>query len=1330
MKNDQAIHPTSNIQEHKGSNLMRIKTTTILAAAPLAALALAAHAQDAAPAGMPDKPVTKEELAPEALKAFTASLEATVTLDALQRRPSPPTSWGTALNHFFHSNVYNHEHGGFEAMALRPKYRAEGTSVDNVELDAKLAQNVNEGVFDGARVRVYQAIEGKLELIRDTKVKPGGHHASGWMETRGQITTSKDKTRFTIALDSSFLPNRDYWFCVKAVDDHYQFSEPSNAVTQRTGEAKGQVIPEKFPDWQRFDDQALDKPAAPPAPKNLRAIRDGDNVTFEWDPVAAPKLRGYKIFVSSVPPERIKGYRLQLADGKPRPDRPILRGDIVFIDHPGLTTFTQNLLSPYISWPALRQIRQPFDTWCLGNYRFWSDGSDYPAKWEFVPHPGPVPPEFVARGKTCLKWEVAGNDLTGIMLAPNGGIGRENNYYTPFEAGEYAVEVWMRGTGKAAIAFAGIHANPGTPLPFNQRVPAENPHAIAPVELPLSDQWQKVTGTFTVKSAPEGGLGHTLFTFQGPGTVYLDDLRIYRKNTVPYGAFHDVFIRSMRESGARFMRFHELIRTKFGYTLDENTLPAGGSAISYNGYRSKPTTFHTLLESTRLAGRSPRMQVEMCLADEEWRGLAEWLFAPYDPKKGDTPEKKPWAYRRWSLGQQKPWIDEFPEMAIEISNETWNQTFEPYDWDWGRHVLVDGADGRTYSYGESYGLFQQHVIDLLKSSPYWNESIAKKVTFPLCGWTVALSFGGGAARLSPGSSAIGYANYLATDGLGDPKAMNDFKRFFMMQWALSGVEGYTRKAMALEKQLRAEGREVESEIYEYGVCYTAPAPPGVTAAENQFGRATPAAVAMLDGSLMALSLGFQNLHYFTFSPQIGAWGSNTEERFGGYSYPFAKALALYNRYGTGHLLKVETVSTPKWDFPAYEALDNTTRVKRDALPGSPLVGVYASAAGDRVTLFLLSRKLDNFPVTGDEGFTPATVKLPFAKAKKVTLHKLAGDPRTNDLFEELHKVETIALDLKGFSGTLTVNDKTGADARGLPPASVFCYVFEGTDVGKPALPPVARFKLPEVIVAGEPVSFENLSGDGLTYAWDCGVAGTSTEKNPRFTFPEAKMSQISLTVTNPKGLSDTLVWKNYPVGVRFGGAVWRPWRLAFWQSANDKEARGRIDESGSLVVSGIFPINAQGLYSFLQTKPRLRQDFTFEAAVTGVTGHGNDPRNLGGLTLASNRRFGLGFGDEDFEQVTTYVSLLVSPDGAVRKLKGLGDQLDELLPPGSVTFPAKLRLTVKGPKATAAVEQSGAWKELATFDVPEDVGLMPCLTSGAAHVTPTKMTVSDVKFGK
>ena len=1288
------------------------------AAGLLVGLPIVAPAQEQVSGEMPDKPVAREELAPGAYEAFTAPFDVTVTADALHKKTSPPVSFVTGINHFYQSNVYNHLHGGFEPMALRPKYRAEVTAWDSVELNAKLAQNVAEGIYDGSRVRVYQAIDGKLELVRDSKVKAGGHHASGWQEVRGGLSTLKDATSYTMALDSSFLPGREYWFCVRAVDDFGQFSEPSNVASLRTGEAKGQQG-SSGAGRQRYNDGAPDKPAPPPAPKNFRAVVEGEEVRFEWEGVNAEHLRGYAVFVSSVSPEQQKGYRLELVDRKPRPDRPIQRGDIVFIDHPGLTSFTGDILSPYVTWPALRQIRQPFDSWLLGNFRFWSDGSDYPAKWELVPHPEPLPAEFVARGKTCLKWQVEGDELTGFMLGPNGGVGEENNYYTPFEPGEYRVEAWVRGSGKAAIAFAGIHANPGTSLPFNLKVPTANPHAIAPVELPLTEQWQRVTGSFTVHSVPPSGLGHILFTFQGPGTVYLDDLRIYRANAAPYGELHEVFAKSLRESGMRFMRTHELIRTKLGYTLDEVTLPASGSTFSISGYRSAPSTFKTLLDTIRSCGKSPRLQVEMCLSDEEWVGLAEWLFAPYDPAKGDTPAKKPWAYRRWALGQQKPWIEEFPEFALEISNETWNQTYEPYDWDWGQHVMVDGANGRTYSYGATYGLYQERVINLLRSSPYWNEDIANKMSFPLCAWTAAPSFGADAARLSPSSTEVGYGNYLGTDGLGDPKQMNDFKRFYMMQWVLSGVRPQVEKTMGFERSLRSEGIEVNSGIYEYGILYTANInDPNINNAEQEFGRAMPGAVAVLDASLMALSLGYQDLNYFTVGPSTSIWGSHSQERFGGHSNPFFKALALYNQFGAGQLLTTKTVSAPMWDFPAYEALDNTTKVKRAALPQAPLLSAYASAKGDRVTVFLISRKLDNFPVNGDDGFNQASVKLPFTKAKTITLHKLVGDPRVDDRFQEHVKVETVALDPKAFNGTLSVNAQTGADARGLPPASIFCYVFEGTDIGKIALPPVVRYRIPETIIAGEAVTFKSLSDDNLAHSWDFGSAGKSSERNPTVTFKEASLANVELTVTDANGRSETLLRENYPVGIRYGSELWHPRRV--W---GNPLARAHAEGTKLVLHATNAPVGADraaGLFA------RGRQgDFVFEATIDAISNAANDSRLRGGILLSHEMRFGLGFSPNDWNGLRNPASLLVGPDGAVRKIKGPGEQWDELLPPGSVEFPVRLRLAVAGRKATAAVAKGDAWQDVATFDLSDELPLMPVLVVDAPGQEESIMTVSN-----
>ena len=57
-------------------------------------------------------------------------------------------------------------------------------------------------------------------------------------------------------------------------------------------------------------------------------------------------------------------------------------------------------------------------------------------------------------------------------------------------------------------------------------------------------------------------------------------------------------------------------------------------------------------------------------------------------------------------------------------------------------------------------------------------------------------------------------------------------------------------------------------------------------------------------------------------------------------------------------------------------------------------------------------------------------------------------------------------------------------------------------------------------VAPVTVNFTNTSsGDGLTYLWNFGDGGTSTEPNPTHTF-QAGAWEITLTVTNENG-SDT-----------------------------------------------------------------------------------------------------------------------------------------------------------------------------------------------------------------
>jgi PKD repeat protein len=366
-------------------------------------------------------------------------------------------------------------------------------------------------------------------------------------------------------------------------------------------------------------------------------------------------------------------------------------------------------------------------------------------------------------------------------------------------------------------------------------------------------------------------------------------------------------------------------------------------------------------------------------------------------------------------------------------------------------------------------------------------------------------------------------------------------------------------------------------------------------------------------------------------------------------------------------------------------------------------------------------------VSGDDGFTPATVRLPFARAKRISLHKLAGDPRTDDRFEERHKVETLELDAAGFNGVLAVNEKSGADARGLPPATVFCYVFEGTDLGRINRPPVAGFELPETVVAGEEAAIRNTSadadGDALSNAWTIGSLGASKEAAPTVRFAEAGIEKIELAVADAGGLSDTLTRHEQIVGLRFGGALWRPRLLPSWQGAN---VRARIGDAGALALHGKGPIVARGTYPVLVTDPRYRRDFSVEATIEAIGAPANDAKACAGLVLVSDLNEGLGFGWDDYKTFATPASVLVAPSGAVRVLAGQGDRLREVLPAGSVAFPVRLRMRVRDGHAVAEVQANGRWKTVGEYPDLAGGALAPGLAAGAG-AGETVVTVSDLK---
>jgi hypothetical protein len=140
------------------------------------------------------------------------------------------------------------------------------------------------------------------------------------------------------------------------------------------------------------------------------------------------------------------------------------------------------------------------------------------------------------------------------------------------------------------------------------------------------------------------------------------------------------------------------------------------------------------------------------------------------------------------------------------------------------------------------------------------------------------------------------------------------------------------------------------------------------------------------------------------------------------------------------MLRTETASVPSADLKAFS--------RRRAVKDAPLAAIYATRKEDRYSLFVISRKIPNYPVKGDDGYTPVTVELPFSEARSVTLYRMTGAPDANNLLRDDVRIEKLEIPSSSLGRRFSLNAETGADGRGLPPASTFLYVFDGVSADK------------------------------------------------------------------------------------------------------------------------------------------------------------------------------------------------------------------------------------------------------------------------------------------
>lgn len=933
--------------------------------------------------------------------------------------------------------------GAFEPMVFRTKYQARGDSPDSIILNPYETDGWDtwrEGFWDGAAVRVYRIENGQFVHVRNDTVPPGGHRASGWNERTGDsVLVAPGETHFDYRFDGWERPDGTYYFILRAVDWNGNESADSNWVqlvnNSLTGPVTNTVV--------SFSAPASPTETVPPAaPTNLTFTVDiADSVVnFTWTGVADSDLAGYRLYRSDYEPSSHRGYGIDLSSTPSNPEQYIRTGDMVFLD---LKRYT---------WSRIQYVTQ----------RVWAH---YPASgtppltpffpdetpggdWVFAPHPDPVPAEFTDRGETCLHIQLPSDGSEQRIFQYN-HAGTWQDWYPVLTPGQtYSVEVWLRQESMTAptVTF---------------QLESFYASSITPTEFTVDGAWKKYTSSFTPQELweEEGSIGTMGLYFSGTGNLWIDNFRVYEAGTA-FMDFPQAEYDALAESGLSLLRTHGIIKTDWGYTMDALTNPPGVTTLRGNG-DDLGHNLASLFNLMKKGGVNPWLQVELFMDAGEWLGLAEYLAAPYDPAT-DTPVSKPWAYKRYVQGQAAPWSDEFDRILFELSNETWNGLFAP--WTFGGAEMTDAGTGTTYTGGQVYGLYQEYVHSLLDSSPY-SATLANKLEWVIGGWAAQTGpdgYGQRAATTSPRSEWMTVAAYNGGWDEGEtPAELSDEGYFKALTFApQAGIPAALELVQTLEAQQSSGAADYRLGTYEAGPGYALPNT--ITAeqeeAEASVMKSLAAGTATLDIFLANAYLGYDVQNFFTFSRGRNYWTSHARWANGGQAYPSWKALSLYNLQGLGDFLVTQALSAPTWDLPA------TTQ--RAALDNAPMAAVYATRQGSRYNLFVLSRKLDNYPVTGDDGYTPLSVSLPFTNPSAITLYKMTGGPRDHNLDADVVQVVSQTVPTGAFATEFSLSAATGADARGLPPGSTFLYVFEGAST--PPLPSNPTVRVEQAATQADP----------------------------------------------------------------------------------------------------------------------------------------------------------------------------------------------------------------------------------------------------------------------
>ena len=862
--------------------------------------------------------------------------------------------------------------GGFEPVIHRTRLVAQRAAPDRIVADpAELTWfgSVREGAFDGAEVDLFRIAGGRLTKVRTARVAQ--HLASGWLPALpGGRMLAPGTGRAVLALGRAERPGVPLWLALRSVGRDGRVSAVSQPVRID--------LPAEIPDGDADlsltrRPEGAGEDGALPVPAGLTARREGGRVILTWDAVD----RGVEILRSEVPPRDHRGFALVLEGRGPA----VAAGDLAILRTEIRTPDRARLVANRV-WNA----REAERTFAQPMIEGWPDAPG--RRWQLRGHPEAPP----WGGSTYLSVDIEAGSRALIGRYNHSGTGQA--FYPVLGNGPVRMRFWVRGEGIAEgrLRFQG---------PLGE--------AVAPASFPVHGDWAPVTIEVTPPVSETHRPGRMALIFRGPGRVDIDAVQIHPAGT-DFGAPLPETLAALQAAAPGPLRTHAFIKTgRRTYDLEQLTNPAG----AIDGVRGGNTLPQTL-GLIAAAGADPWLQIEPHFSEAEWLGLAEYLAAPAGAG--------PWAAKRAAQGRAAPWTEAFDRILIEIGNETWNGLFRPWTF-----PPLDGD--RRYPRGAVYGLYQEHVIGILRTSPHWSAELDAKVTFVLGGWA-RQGYGLQAARVSPNAELLTIAAYNGGWDVGEGPVAPTRDGF-------SGVLNQVSQSMLpAARRLSEETAEIGIPLgtYEAGPGYALDGLNGArvsaaeAAAQETVMKSVAAGAATLDSFLAQAAVGFSEQSFFAFGPGI-RWSTHAPWHRGGHAHPPWQLLSLFNRVGTGEMLAVETEAVPRATLAA--------RARREAVRDAPLVAAYATRAGDRVTLVVVSRRL---PEGDADGHTPVEIVLPFETAERLTLHRLDAPYDAHSVERALPLSET-ALAPQG--GTVLLDGSMGLGPNGLPPGTALVYVFEG-----------------------------------------------------------------------------------------------------------------------------------------------------------------------------------------------------------------------------------------------------------------------------------------------